>query len=54
MLGISVINVTAGQVRGTSELEWLAKFVAKKVGKQLQYKNPQFKKAQQELRSMLL
>ena len=52
--GIIVITVTSRQIRNLIEFEILAKLIAKKVGRQLKYKNPQFRAAQLDLRNLLL
>ena len=51
--GIIAIAVTSKQIRNTLELENLAKLVAKKSGRQLRYKTPQFQEKQRELRNLL-
>ena len=53
-LGIDVVTVTSGQIQSAVEFERLARLIAKKLGKKLRYKNPQFLKAQRELRKLLL
>ena len=53
-LGISIITVTNKQIRNAAEFEGVAKLIAQKLNKQLQYKNPQFQKAKRELRRLLL
>ena len=52
--GVTVIPMTSRQIRNPDELEKLARLIARRLRKRLQYKNPQFKKAQRELRSLLL
>ena len=52
--GITVVTVTSIQIRSIKDFEALAKLVARKLGKQLQYKNPRFLIAHRELRDMLL
>ena len=53
-LGITVVSVTSRQLRSKGEFENIARLVARKLGKRLQHKNPQFSEANRKLRSLLL
>ncbi|MCL2492638.1 MAG: endonuclease domain-containing protein [Clostridiales bacterium] len=53
-LGIYVVTATNEQIRSIDEFERLARLIAKRLGKQLRYKNPEFLRAQRELRDFLL
>ena len=52
-LGIETITLTRGQIQSASEFEKVAKLIAKRIGKRLCNKDPQFAKAQKELRRAL-
>jgi len=54
MLGIDVITVTSIQIRNNTSFNSIAKLIAKKLQKQLQYNDAQFIKAQRNLRDLLL
>jgi len=51
--GINVTAVTGRQIRNVIEFESFAKLIAKKLGRQLRFKNPQFHKSQRDLFSLL-
>ena len=52
---ITVETVTNRQIRNPAEVESLAKYIAKKLGRQLQHnRNPKFAAARRELRRLLL
>ena len=53
-LGITPFTVTIGQVRDEIEFEGFAKLIARELHKQLRCKDPQFLKAKNELRRLLL
>jgi type IV secretory pathway ATPase VirB11/archaellum biosynthesis ATPase len=53
LCGISEVTVTKGQIRNAKLLDKIAREIAKKIGKELQYKNPVFSKAQKELLEIL-
>ena len=54
MLGIDVITVTGNQVRDIPSFERIAKLIAQRLHKRLQYDNSKFLKAQHNLRDILL
>ena len=51
--GITVVTVTWKQIRNIAEFDILAKLIAGKLHRRLRYMNPQFSKAQRELRNTL-
>lgn len=53
-LGIDVVTVTGWQLRNIVEFEKLARLIARKLGREFRYKRPQFYKARNELRKLLL
>ena len=53
-LGVEVITVTGNQIRNINMFETLAKLIACKLHKRLQYDNTKFLKAQNELRNILI
>ena len=54
LCGISEVTVTKRQLYNTELLENVAKQISAKFGKKLRYKTPEFSKAHQELRKLLL
>jgi len=53
-IGIRVETVTSNQILSITEFEIVARQIARKLGIQLRYSNPQHKEEQHELRRMLL
>jgi len=54
LCGILEVTVTKGQIKNLKLLHNVAKQIAKRMGRQLRYKEPGFSKAQKELLSVLL
>ena len=52
-MGVSVITVTNKQLHSVSELEKVARVLAGRMGRRLQFKNPGFSAAHSELRKLL-
>jgi len=51
--GIYVTTVTGRQIRNVKEFESFAKLIARKLGRQLRFKNPQFHEIQRDLFNLL-
>ena len=54
MIGIDVITVTGRQIQDVATFESLARLIARKTGKRLQYNELRFTQARRELRKLLL